>query len=264
MKHLNQLKNSTLNVKGLALKSIAIAIAQSVLFAPHAASLPSNPEILAGDIQVNTNATGMIITQASQRAVLEYQQFNIGSSEKVQFVQPSSNSLTLNKVSGPDASTIAGQLSANGHIYLVNPNGVFFTPTAQVDLSGLVVTTLDITTEDFIDGDFELLMPGPGKIENQGRIEANQLLAFVAPLIENSGQLMSNEQLTLINADQVIITPAGERTGFTVPQNALMQTSGSLVNSGDISGQWVALTAQSVDSLHNSVIENSGTIAELA
>ncbi|MDN3637336.1 filamentous hemagglutinin N-terminal domain-containing protein [Simiduia curdlanivorans] len=248
-------------LKKFALQSLALSVAQSTLLAPNLWALPSAPEISAGDAQIDVGSQHMTIHQTSQRAVLEYQQFNLDANEKVQFIQPSASALTLNKVTGADASIIAGQLTANGHVYLVNPNGVFFAPTAQVDLAGLVVTTLDIDAKDFMSGEFALMAPGSGSITNAGNLHADQLLAFVAPLIENTGRLDSDQHLALINAEQLVITPAGQRTGFSIDKNTLMQRPSGIVNAGDITGQWVALSAQSVDALHNSVIDNSGNIA---
>ncbi|AFU98401.1 filamentous hemagglutinin N-terminal domain-containing protein [Simiduia agarivorans] len=240
-------------------KRIAAAIA-SALASGFLHATPSTPVVTNGQAQVEQHPGNMIIHQTSQRAVLEYQQFSIGAGESVQFIQPNAQSLTLNKVTGPDASQIAGQLSANGHVYLVNPNGVFFSPGAQVDVTGLVVTTLDIDRDDFMSGDFTLHSPGNGEIVNQADINADALLAFVAPFIRNEGTLAADKQVQLLAEDTLVITPNGEHTGIAVSRDAIAESDRTVINQGDIKGHWVVLSAGAVDALHQSLVDNAGAV----
>lgn len=222
-------------------------------------ALPTNPQVVQGEVNLSAQPNTLNIHQASQRAVLEYQQFSIGANEQVIFHQPNAQALTLNKVTGPDASVIAGQLQANGQVFLVNPQGVFFSPSAQVDVSGLVVTTLDIAADDFMSGDFTLMSPGTGKIENHGNIQTDHILAFVSPQIQNTGHL-TGDNVHLVSAEQLVIQPRGEHTGLLIDQDVLQTQDGHLLNNGEIQGQWVNLHAAAVDALHNQLIENRGLI----
>ena len=86
----------------------------------------------------------MDITQSSNRAILDWNSLNIGSSAQVNFVQPSPAAVALNRVVGQDPSQILGRLTANGQVFLVNPNGIYFGRNAQVDVAGLVATTHNI------------------------------------------------------------------------------------------------------------------------
>ncbi|ECE0741980.1 filamentous hemagglutinin N-terminal domain-containing protein [Salmonella enterica subsp. enterica] len=45
-----------------------------------------------------------------------------------------------------------GTLNANGLVVLVNPTGVMFCQGARVNTAGLVASTKNIRTEDFIAG----------------------------------------------------------------------------------------------------------------
>ena len=91
-----------------------------------------------------------------QRAIINWQGFDIGSDALVNFAQPNSTSVTLNRVSGPNISRIEGQLTANGQVFLVNPNGVLFGSGARVNASALVASTLNIRDDDFLTGQLRL------------------------------------------------------------------------------------------------------------
>ena len=92
------------------------------------------------------------INQSTQNAVINWQSFSIGTGEAANFNMPSINSAVLNRVTGNDLSTIAGQLNANGNVYLINPNGVLFTNGALVNVGGLTASTLDVSNEQFMRG----------------------------------------------------------------------------------------------------------------
>ena len=84
----------------------AVLIAQPI--APHYAF--ANP--LGGDVTHGSavisgeGSTNVTITQSSDKAVIEWDSFSVGTNERVDFVQPSSLSVTANKVIGQDPSQI--------------------------------------------------------------------------------------------------------------------------------------------------------------
>ncbi|MEY4563993.1 MAG: hypothetical protein RLZZ618_3270 [Pseudomonadota bacterium] len=92
----------------------------------------------------------MNITQntGAARAVIEWTNFSIGSAARVNIVQPTAQSVLINRVTGAgsSASEIYGALNANGRVFLVNPQGIVFGAGAQVNVGSLVATTLDLTT----------------------------------------------------------------------------------------------------------------------
>src|SRR5690606_5695646 len=93
--------------------------------------------------------------------------------------QPNAASVLLNRVTGNQASDIAGQLNANGRVFLVNPNGVLFGSGAQVNVGGLVASTLALATSDksFMEGATNLVFEradGNGAtVRNLGSIQAS-------------------------------------------------------------------------------------------
>ena len=93
-----------------------------------------------GSATISTAPSTTTITQSSQRAAINWQSFNVGSQQTVDFVQPSSSAVALNRVVGPNPSQIAGQIDANGQIILINQSGVIFYKGAQVNTAGLIVS----------------------------------------------------------------------------------------------------------------------------
>ena len=114
---------------------------------------------------------------------------------QVQFVQPSSSAVTLNKVVGPNPSQIAGQIDANGQIIIENQSGVMFYKGSQVNTAGLMVTAAasgNAATQAFINGGQLALDQAAhpnAMVVNQGQITIKQagLAALVAPQVANSG-----------------------------------------------------------------------------
>ena len=119
-----------------------------------AQSLPTGGAVVAGSGTIVQAGQVMTVTQASPKLATDWQSFNIGSGSTVNFVQPSSSAVALNRVLGSDVSLIQGALNANGQVFLVNPNGVLFTSTAQVNVGSIVASTLAIRTADFMSGNY--------------------------------------------------------------------------------------------------------------
>ena len=95
--------------------------------------LPSGGTVISGTAAIqNTSATQQLITQGSDKAIINWQGFSIGQGNSVQFVQPGSGSVVLNRVVGSDPSSIFGSLSANGRVFLINPQGIYFSPGASL------------------------------------------------------------------------------------------------------------------------------------
>ncbi len=93
------------------------------------------------------------ITQGSQTAIINWNDFSIGAGELTQFVQPNSSAAVLNRVTGGNISQIYGQLQGNGNVFVINPNGIVVGSTGVIDVAGnAVISTLDIDDQDFLNG----------------------------------------------------------------------------------------------------------------
>ena len=106
-------------------------------------ALPTGGAVTSGSASISQTGSRMDVNQATQSAIINWSTFNIGASALVNFNQPSTSSVALNRVAASaGVSEIMGRLTANGQVFLLNPNGVLFGKTAQVDVGGMVASTL--------------------------------------------------------------------------------------------------------------------------
>jgi filamentous hemagglutinin family protein len=110
-----------------------IAVAQTSHAQNNSRALPTGGNVVAGNATITQSNLKVNINQTSQRAVVTWDQFNVGKDASVNFNQPNTSAVTLNRVTGASASVIDGAVRANGQVILVNPNGVTFGKGAQVD-----------------------------------------------------------------------------------------------------------------------------------
>ncbi len=244
------------------LKALAISLMMS--FAANVYALPAGGVVSAGSAGISSVAGSTTIIQSTQNAAINWQSFNIGHNEAVQFVQPNSNSIVLNRVLGPDPSNILGDLSANGKVFLVNPNGILFGKGAQVNVGGLVASTLNITDSGFMAGNYNFSGTNNGTVSNQGTINTVTNGGYVALLganVSNDGIITAKLGTVVLAAGTAItIDVAGDGLlNITVNQgevNALIRNGGLIQADG---GQ-VLLTAQAAGNLLQSAVNNTGVI----
>jgi filamentous hemagglutinin family protein len=166
-------------------------------FPPVIRAAPTQGQVVGGDQSAKVSVEGSTtrVTQLVDRAVINWQTFNVSRNETVAFTQPSANSLLLNRVTGAK-SIIDGNITANGRIFIVNTRGIVFGPTAQVNVGSLVAMTADTTPDSFLQGNpaFRGTSPATSTIVNQGTITAaaggNVLL--LAPGVVNQGTIRAN------------------------------------------------------------------------
>ncbi|MDP1716506.1 MAG: filamentous hemagglutinin N-terminal domain-containing protein, partial [Burkholderiales bacterium] len=187
-----------------ALKGLAVCL--MLAFGSNGFASPTGGVVSAGSANIAAGAGTTTINQTSQNVAINWQSFSIGQGEAVQFVQPNSSSVALNRVLGSDPSSILGSLSANGKVFLVNPSGVLFGQGAQVNVGGLVASTLNITDSDFMAGKYVFAGSSSNAIINQGTINADG--GYVALL----GANVSNEGLITARLGTVALAAGNAMT----------------------------------------------------
>ena len=232
-------------------------------------ALPQGANVVSGQATVTQTAPNALsIGQTSNRAVLDWNSFNIGSQASVQFTQPSASSVVLNRVLDTNPSQILGRLSANGQVFISNPAGVLFGPTAQVNVAGLVATTQAISTDDFNTFGAALAVNGhQGAVVNQGQITAalGGYIALLAPEVRNEGVLLAREgTVALAAGSKTVLQFADSKLVSVLIEQSVMDAL--VVNKQVIraDGGLVILSARSANAILGSVIQQSGTIETLS
>lgn len=225
-------------------------------------ALPEGGQVAAGQAAITTAGSTMTIAQQTAQAIINWQNFGIGSGEAVHINQPNSQSILLNRVIGSNPSEIFGQLTANGQVILVNPNGVFFRPGSSVDVGGLTASTLNIANEDFLKGQLRFAGDSQNPVINAGTITAqNGYVNLLAKEVVNEGiiaaqtgsvNLAAGSGMSLdYNGDgkmTVAVTDGAYQSA--VANKKLIQADGGLV----------VMTASGKDALMDSAVNNSGMI----
>ncbi|WP_313433295.1 two-partner secretion domain-containing protein [Stutzerimonas nitrititolerans] len=260
---------------GMVTAAASIYVLGSLLSAS-AWAAPSGGTVVAGNASiVQATPDTLNIVQGSNKAIINWQSFSIGAGETVNFQQPSSKSVTLNRVTGNDPSAIYGSLNANGTVMLVNPNGVVFGPSSRVDVGGLVASTANISDADFMAGNYRFAEASANKnarIVNQGDISIRDagLAALVAPGVENSGVIKARlgkvalagaETFTLDFQGDGLLSFDASSVVSQAPQGA--EGKALVINSGSISadGGSIELSARAVKSVIDNVINTNGVVA---
>ncbi len=247
---------------GAALLSILIGSHASLAADLAVTALPGGGQVTAGQAAISTSGTRMDINQGSQRAIINWQNFDIGSQAQVNFAQPNAAAVALNRVSGPTASRIEGQLSANGQVFLVNPNGVLFGGGARVNVGALAVSTLNIRDDDFLGGNYLFTGTG-GSITNQGQISAapGGYLAFIAPSITNSGSVNAPQGKVAMGAgERVRLNFAGDRLVGLDVSASMIDTLISNSQAIRAEGGAILLTVAGAEAVTRSAINNTGVL----
>jgi filamentous hemagglutinin family protein len=230
---------------------------------PGAGTLPAGGQITAGSATLTYTTNRLQVDQATQNTVINWGTFSVGRDAWVNFNQPNSASLALNRVVGSNPSEIYGRVTANGGFWITNPNGILFAPSAAVDVGALFATTLSIADKDFLAGRYNFYNAGgAGSVLNKGNILAvNGYAAFAGPKVQNDGIIIARAgTVSLVAGERVSLDMIGDGlVNVSVDQAAL---NASAINSGRIEadGGNVLLTARSANALLDTVVNNSGAI----
>ncbi|MBS1191248.1 MAG: putative filamentous hemagglutinin family outer membrane protein [Rhodocyclaceae bacterium] len=241
-------------------KALAAALLSGL--ALNALGLPTDGQVSVGQGSIATAGGTMTVTQASQKMAINWDGFSIAPGETVRFLQPGSGAIALNRVLGNDPSAIYGRLQANGQVFLLNPNGVLFGRTAQVNVGGLVASTLGLSDRDFVAGRFTFRGQG-GSVANQGSIAARDggYVALLGARVSNEGTIAARLGTVALGAgSQATLDFAGDRlVNLQVDRGAIdaLARNRQLIQAD---GGLVVLTAKGADALLRAVVNNEGVI----
>jgi filamentous hemagglutinin family protein len=242
-----------------------------------AQTLPTGAVVAAGSARLTPISPNLLtIQQSSNRAVIDWNTFSIGSGARVDFQQPNSSAAALNLVAGSQSSKIDGQLTGNGRVYLLNPSGVLIGDGAQVNTGSFIAAAATVTPGAAVlwqQGSNSLaLTSGTGVIRNDGKVVVQNggFLGLAGPAIVQNGllyaklgkvQLAAGSAFTLDFAGDGLISVT---TGLTqYPQGLGPNDSPVNIGStGQISaeGGTIAISTRAAQQLFANVIGVDGKL----
>lgn len=261
---LSLLTSTALTGQAAALGALSVVFGASSAFALDPNALPQDPNVVGGAASFHQSGATLNVNQSTNRTVIDWRSFDIGSNATTNFIQPGASSIAVNRVNASANPTqIQGSLNANGQVWILNPNGVLFGKTAKIDVAGIVASTGNIDTAAFMRGDNRLQFTGAdgGEVANAGLISVADggLAAFVAPSVRNSGIIRARVgKVTLAAGTTFTLDLAGDQLvelGLGA-NNAIVDQSGQVLADGSV----VNITAKAATKVVDSVINVSGTV----
>ncbi|WP_432729966.1 filamentous haemagglutinin family protein [Variovorax sp. W6] len=311
-----QLQQSISNLN-LAARSIAAQQAAQAAARAAAQGDPSVPDGLAdGGLKVDTNAltagwrnaraldadsqrnvdgrTVVTVQQTGDKAILNWETFNVGRNTTVQF-QQQADWAVLNRVNDPAArpSQIQGQVKGDGTVLIANRNGVVFSGTSQVDTRNLVAAAARISDSQFNTNGIYSAGTTPSFTDAQGKVEVlpgariatrtpaistdgGGYVLLVGKEVHNAGDVATPRGQTALAAGDSFIIKKGAGTGGNqasstrgnevTPQFNTDSLAGKVVNTGLIVAREGDVTMAGRDVrqdgvvLATSTVNNRGTV----
>ncbi len=232
---------------------------------PVPTQLPTGGQVVAGKAAIAQSGSVLNVNQSSQRAAIDWQSFDVGAAAQVNFNQLSSASVTLNRVMDRNPSQIFGRITAPGLVFLVNPAGAYFAPSASVEVGSLMATTHSLSNEDIMAGRSTLVRNGAtGRIVNEGQLKASieGYIALLAPEVRNNGVVVAQMGTVVLAAGEaytlqfdgsgllsnVVVTPATVK--------ALVENCNAVQAPGGL----IILSAQAASRLQGGMVNNTGSL----
>jgi filamentous hemagglutinin family protein len=228
-----------------------------------ATSHPLGGKVVSGSATITQVGNTTDIRQSSADVAIDWLSFSIGSQATVDFLQPSASAVAVNRISSTNGSEILGHLDANGQLYLINPNGIIFGKGAEVNVGGLVASTLDVSDSSLSGSSRSFEGSGTGSIVNQGTITAADggYVALIGNRVSNEGVISAQlGTVALGSGSAVTIDFSGDRLVHLQVDRSTLNNLAENRQLIEADGGLVIMTAGAQRALLASVVNNSGII----
>ncbi|MGQ2965548.1 two-partner secretion domain-containing protein, partial [Methylophilus sp.] len=217
------------------------------VLAMDANTLPTGGNIISGAGNINVNGNTMNVNTLTNKAIIHWDSLNVGANARLNFNMLNASASVLNRVMGSSASLIDGMLTSNGHVYIVNQNGIYFGAGSQINVGSLTATTLDNLINNNIEAIYNngILsnttapvfsfadVVGVIDVAKGATISTTQggRVMLLAPDVKNSGVITTpNGQTILAAGKTVYLSTLDDFAGLLVE----VSSGGTATNLGDI------------------------------
>ncbi|RYY93123.1 MAG: filamentous hemagglutinin N-terminal domain-containing protein, partial [Comamonadaceae bacterium] len=259
-------RGGTVDGRPVAPARALLALCVALALGGTAWAAPQGGQVVSGSGSIGQAGATTTIQQDSNRLSLDWQSFNVGAGETVNFIQPNAQAIAVNRVLGTSGSEILGRLQSTGQVWLLNPNGILFGQNAQVNVGGLVASTL-LAPDAQIGTTTTRFSAVAGKagasVVNLGTIQAADggHVALLGHTVSNQGSIVAPKGTVALGA--------GSAATLTFADNQLVKlqidqgTLNDLVENRQLvqaDGGRVFMSAGARDSVLASVVNNSGVV----
>ena len=233
-------------------KTLAFTISL-ILSSQMANANPAGGQVVHGSATFSSPSVNVLNVTNSNNAIINWQSFNIGAGQTTNFIQPSAASSVLNRVISNNPSQLLGNLNSNGKVFLINQHGILVGAGAQINTAGFFGSTLNITDNDYLNGNLKFEGDSSAGISNQGYIHAgeNGNIVLIAPNIENGGVIEVDNGNVILAAGKSITISSLENPAI---QFEVTGSENTVTNLGKI------LASQGSASLFAGTLNHSGSI----
>ena len=223
----NTMTNSSIRSVNKLWMRVSIAatmFAFSALLAGAANAGVDVTKITRGNVSFSQDGNRLVV-RASNGSIIEYNRFSVEAGQIMQFIQPSSTSRVLNRVTGAELSRIDGSLLSNGIVYLVNPQGIRIGNGALINVGGFYAAAGAMSDNDFIRGQNNFTNLS-GKVINEGMIQA-QSVALVGQYVANRGTINVDDGMVAMAAGDTVYLQNGSAPIMVTVSRSAMGADGS-------------------------------------
>lgn len=157
---------------------------------------PTGLQVVSGQALLNDSQPNILEIKVVDQSVLEWEDFSIRTNERTSFIQKSSHSTVLNRVTGPNISAIEGTLESNGNIFLINSSGVLIGKGAIINCESLFISAISLSDQAFQEKRARLIHHGKMTTQS-GNVH------LVGDVIENHGEIWSQSGDIFIEAAEI-------------------------------------------------------------
>lgn len=223
---------------------------------------PNGANVVHGNVNISQSGSNTIINQNTDKAIINWNSFDVNKGESVLFNQNSSSSIILNRVTNGLPTNIFGNISANGNVFILNQAGVLVGNGASINTNSFLAGAANINDNDFIAGKYNFY-GAQGNIINNGSIKVQDggYAVLMGKNVENNGLISAKlGKIYLSSGETFRMDMSGnDLIGVEVEKGI---TDAYISNTGHIQaeGGTIIMTAKNASDVIRQAVNNTGVI----